>query len=124
MRTRSPGWMRPSLAHSSHSRGIVAAVVQPVEEARALLSDVEARDRSQAQLLLEEGAAAGELVVGGHRREDHHVHLVRTHPRGLEGLGRGGGAKVGGGDVRGREVPRLDAAALADPRLPTPWLPP
>ena len=106
--------------HEEHGLGQAGADVgvgelQAVEEAAALLADVEAGHVAQAELRLQQGAAAGEEVVGGHGGEDHEVHLVLRHPRVLEGLAGGGDAEVGGGRPLVHEVAGLDAAALPDP---------
>ena len=76
-----------------------SASSQAVQEARALLPDVEAGDVAQAQLVLQEGAAAREVVVGGHGREHHEVDLGRRRPR----------------------PPRGPAAAAATPKSEVAW---
>jgi hypothetical protein len=92
-----------------------------VEEARALVADVEGGDElgvvtlAEAELLLQVDAAAGEGVLWGEGGEDDEVEVV-----GLElGLGEGGPGglegEVGGADAGVGEAAGLDAGALDDP---------
>src|SRR4029453_16565466 len=64
--------------------------LQTVEEPGALLTDVEAGDGTQPELGLEDGAAAGKVVVRRHGREHDEVDLVLRDPGTLQRLpGRG-----------------------------------
>ncbi len=89
--------------------------LQAVEEAGALLADVEAGDGPQAELGLEDAAAPGEVVVGSHGGEDHEVDLFGGHLRVREGLAGRGHPQVGGGGAGIDEVSGHHPAPLADP---------
>ena len=71
---------------------------------------------AQAELGLQQRARAGEVVVGGHGREDHEVDLVRRRrPAASSARARRGHAEVRGAGAGVDVVARLDPAALADP---------
>ena len=106
--------------HEEHGPGEAGADVgvrelEAVEEAAALLADVEAGDGPEAELRLEKAAAPGEEVVGGHGGEDHEVDFLGPHLRVLERLLGRRHPEVGGGGTGAHVVAGLDAAALADP---------
>jgi hypothetical protein len=80
---------------------------QSIEKPRALVSHVEARHRSDAELVLQQYARAGEKVVGAQCGENDRVdvalglaRLFERHPRGRNG-----------------EIARADAAVLDVPPL-------
>src|SRR5207253_28692 len=82
--------------------------LQAVEEPGALLPDVERGDRAEPELVLEQSAAAREVVVRRHGGEDDVVDLFLRNARVLEGcLGRADAEVARGG-------PRLDVVALLD----------
>ncbi len=89
--------------------------LQAVDEAGALLPDVQRRHVRQPQLVLQDAAAAGEVVVGGHRGEHDVIDLLLGHARVLERLPGRAGAQVAGGGPLLDVVARLHAAPLADP---------
>ncbi len=80
-----------------------------VDEAGALLADIDRRHPGAVEFLLDEARGAGELVVGTQGGHDDHVDVVG----GDAGIGHG---RVGRfhGEIRGRGV-GVDPAALLDP---------
>src|SRR5581483_12158370 len=88
-----------------------------VDESGALLADVERRDESHPELLLQQAAAAGKVVVRSHRREDDVVDLVLRDPGVRDRLCRRAGAEIARGGALLHVVPGLDAAPLPDPRV-------
>ena len=88
---------------------------QPVDEARALLADVEARDLLQPERALHEHAGAREVVVRRQRRVDDQVDVLRLEPGALDRLLARLRAERGAGLARLDPVPLLDAGPLDDP---------
>src|SRR6266850_729244 len=89
--------------------------LKAVDEPGALLPDVERGDVRHAHLVLEDGAAPGEVMVGRHRGEDDVVDLVLGDAGVLERLLRRAHTQVAGRGALLDVVACLHAAALADP---------
>jgi hypothetical protein len=98
------------LVHAGTHPGVCHG--EPVEEAAALVPHVERGDAGQAELVAEEAARAGEVVVRRERREDDRVDVLlareagvlERHLRRLEG------------EIAGADAAVLDEAPLLDPR--------
>ena len=69
----------------------------------------------QTHLVLQDSAAAGEVVIRRHGGEDDVVELVLGHTGVLERLVRRTDAEVAGGGAQLDEVARLHAAPFPDP---------
>ena len=90
---------------------------QPVDQARALLLDVERGDRAQSEFRLQEAGRAGVGVIGGDGVHHQEVDLVHRQA----GIGHGRAARrhgqVRGGQVRLRMPPPQHAGPLNDEPL-------
>jgi len=91
--------------------------LQSVDEAGALLADVERGDVPDAQLVLEDAAAAGEVVVRRHGGEDDVVDLFLRDAGVRERFLRGAHAQIAGRCALLDVIARLHPAALADPGI-------
>jgi hypothetical protein len=94
--------------------------LQPIDERRALLANVEARAAGllgNAELVLEHHAGAREVKVRRQRAEDDAVELLRGDAGIGERAPRGREREVAGRDraVVGHVAPRLDTGPLLDP---------
>src|SRR5690606_22161037 len=89
---------------------------QTVEEAGALVTNIERWHSRDAQLRLQVDATSGEEVVRAQRRVDDAVDLLRIHPGPLERYVRRLQREIGTGLLPGLyPVALLDAAPLPDP---------
>src|SRR5581483_870046 len=91
--------------------------LEPVDEAGALLADVERRDVAEPELVLHQHAAAGELIVGRHGGEDHVVDVGGADAGLLHGDAGRARAQLRRAGAVGDVVALLDARALANPLI-------
>jgi hypothetical protein len=89
--------------------------LQCVEEASALLADVEAGNRGEAELSLQKGGRTRDVIVRGHGGQDQVIDGVEGAAGALDRLAGGGHRDVRGRLAARREAPLDDAGPHLDP---------